>query len=322
MLPKTVRFNIRGNGSIQNFYSVIVVAVIVRPGCQSRKLQTMNMSIAEALLQSAQVLRKAGVPESRREAGSLLEHVIQKDRTFLLSHAEDQLSATQIDAFRNAIERRSMGEPLQYITGTQDFFGRSFKVSPAVLIPRPETELLVESALEFMDQDSFICDVGTGSGCIAITLLCERPGASGVAIDVSEAALEVAKENGAAMKVDDRIKFFVSDLFNLIPEGLAPFDLIVSNPPYVAGDVVAGLQKEVKDHEPHVALTPGPDGLSIIRRLIDEAPRYLRKDGLLLLEIGFDQGEAVRDLAAQSSFQLLDLRPDLQGIPRIVVLKN
>ncbi len=282
----------------------------------------MNISIAEALLQSSQVLRKAGVPESRREAASLLEHVIKKDRTFLISHAEDYLSPNEIDAFRNAIQRRSRGEPLQYIIGTQDFFGLTFKVSPAVLIPRPETELLVESALEFTNQDSIICDVGTGSGCIAITLLCERPGASGVAIDVSEAALEVAKENAAEMKVDDRLTFSVSDLFDQIPDGFAPFDLIVSNPPYVAGDVIAGLQREVKDYEPQVALTPGPDGLSIIRRLIVEAPSYLRKDGHMLLEIGFDQSEAVRELTEQSRFQLLDIRPDLQGIPRIVVLKN
>jgi release factor glutamine methyltransferase len=280
----------------------------------------MTFSIAEAILVASQILRKAGVPESRREAGSLLAHLIDKDRTFLISHAEDELSTEQFENFRESVERRANGEPLQYITGSQDFYGRKFCVSPDVLIPRPETELLVEAALEFMNDASVVCDVGTGSGCIAITLLCERSEARGVAVDISESALEIAKQNARDLRVFDRLSFVISDCFESLREGAA-FDLIVSNPPYVAGNVVPGLQREVKDHEPVIALSPGPDGLSIIRRLINEAPEFLRKDGYLLLEIGFDQGGAVREMIDKVVWQLIEIRPDLQGIPRIVVLK-
>jgi release factor glutamine methyltransferase len=281
----------------------------------------MELSIAEALFEATQILRTAGVPESRREAGSLLAHVIQKDRTFLISHAEEKLEPHTVHEFRDVVERRAAGEPLQYITGYQDFYGRSFRVTPDVLIPRPETELLVEAALGLMHGSRF-CDVGTGSGCIAVTLLCERPDSRAVGLDLSPAALAVARENAGAQRVDQRIEFLVSDCFDALPENTRPFDLIVSNPPYVAADVVAGLQREVKDHEPMVALTPGPDGLSIIRRLITQAPQFLQKDGHLLLEIGFDQGETVRELVEGSKFKLLETRPDLQGIPRIVILRR
>jgi release factor glutamine methyltransferase len=281
----------------------------------------MKLSIAEALFEATQVLRTAGVPESRRDAGSLLAHVIQKDRTFLISHAEDKLELHTVNEFRDVVERRAAGEPLQYITGHQDFYGRSFRVTPDVLIPRPETELLVEAALGLMNGSRF-CDVGTGSGCIAVTLLCEHPDSRAVGLDVSPTALAIAGENAGAHGVDQRIEFLVSDCFDALAENTPSFDLIVSNPPYVAAGVVAGLQREVKDHEPMVALTPGSDGLSIIRRLITEAPQFLQKDGHLLLEIGFDQGEAVSELVSNSEFHLVEIRPDLQGIPRIVVLRK
>jgi release factor glutamine methyltransferase len=283
----------------------------------------MTLSIADAILEASQILRKAGVPESRREAGSLLAHVIDKDRTFLLSHAEDQLDPEQFMSFRDSVERRALGEPLQYITGLQDFYGREFRVSPAVLIPRPETELLVAAGLEFIgESDGFICDIGTGSGCIAVTLLCERPNARGVAIDVSAPALQIARQNAIDQGVDDRLTFTLSDCFESLPKDTPYFDLIVSNPPYVAADVISGLQREVRDHEPKVALSPGPDGLSIVRRLIQEAPAFLRKDGYLILEIGFDQGEAVERLVNNNDWQLIDIRRDLQGIPRIVILRK
>ena len=281
----------------------------------------MGLSIAEALFEATQVLRTAGVPESRRDAGSLLAHVIQKDRTFLISHAEQKLEPHTVHEFRDVVERRAAGEPLQYITGQQDFYGRAFRVTPDVLIPRPETELLVEAALGLMNGSRF-CDVGTGSGCIAVTLLCESRDSQAVGLDVSPAAIAIAKENAGAQRVDQRIEFLLSDCFDALAENTVPFDLIVSNPPYVSADVVAGLQREVKDHEPMVALTPGPDGLSIIRRLITEAPQFLQKDGHLLLEIGFDQGEAVRELVEGSKFKLLEIHPDLQGIPRIVILRK
>lgn len=283
------------------------------------------MNIAKALLEASLILRKAGVPEERREAASLLSHAISKDRTFLISRAEYELSAEELENFRKGVERRAKGEPLQYITGQQDFYGRVFRVSPAVLIPRPETELLVEAALQVLsdsDTAASVCDVGTGSGCIAITLLCERTNLRAMALDISPEALELAKENAIEMGVNDRLTVVLSDCFSSLPDGVAPFELIVSNPPYVSAGVVTGLQREVRDHEPMVALSPGLDGLSIIRRLIDEAPRFLRSDGYLLLEIGFDQSAAVEHLVDRRTWHLIDIRPDLQGIPRIVILRK
>ena len=285
----------------------------------------MTFSIADAILQGAQVLRKAGVPDERREAGSLLAHVISKDRTFLISHAEDVLSGRELSDFRDRVERRAKGEPLQYITGSQDFFGLEFKVTPDVLIPRPETELLVESALELIgraDSVPLICDVGTGSGCIAVALLHEATVAHAIALDISEAAIRVAKANALRNSVDDRISFVVSDCFQSFFAGVKPFDVIVSNPPYVSDRAIQGLQREVRNYEPHLALSPGGDGLSIIRRLLNEAPDFLKPKGHLLIEIGFDQAQTIQRLIDSSRLKLLDIHPDLQGIPRIAALQK
>jgi release factor glutamine methyltransferase len=280
------------------------------------------MSIAEAIREATRVLNDAGVPEARREAGSLLSFILGKDRTFLISHAEDQLSDDFFRRFQGFVERRAGGEPLQYITGVQDFYGREFRITPDVLIPRPETELLVEAALELVDPEGLICDVGTGSGCIAVTLLCELQNARAVAVDKSAAALEVAKLNARNHRVLDRIEFAISDCFDALDPREHRFDIVVSNPPYVSAAMMAGLQREVRDHEPLVALSPGPDGLSVIRRLILEAPAFLKDEGHLVMEIGFDQGEAVRSLVDESVWRLCDIRPDLQSIPRIVVLRK
>lgn len=278
----------------------------------------MICSIAEVLREATRILEDAGVPEARREAGSLLSFFTGKDRTFLIAHAGDEVN--DVDQFRKLLERRAAGEPLQYITRTQDFFGREFRVTPDVLIPRPETELLVEAALEVSKTATLVCDVGTGSGCIAVTLLCELDHARAVALDKSPAALEVAKFNAQKLAVVDRAEFLVSDCFDSLDR--REFDLIVSNPPYVSASVLEGLQREVRDHEPLIALSPGPDGLSIIRRLIQDSPQFLKPNGHLLMEIGFDQGEAVQNLLDVTVWEVLEVRPDLQGIPRIVVLRK
>ena len=277
-------------------------------------------SVSEILREATQILDSAGVPEARREAGSLLSFILRKDRTFLISHAEDPIDDESLSSYREVVERRASGEPLQYITGVQDFFGREFRVTPDVLIPRPETELLVEAALEF--SGSSLCDVGTGSGCIAVTLLCELPEARAVAIDKSPAALEIAKLNARALAVAERATFVMSDCFDALDPSEFQFDLIASNPPYVAEAIVAGLQREVRDHEPMIALSPGPDGLSMIRRLLRDAPPFLKPSGHLIMEIGFDQGEAVQRLVNEKQWHLVGLRPDLQGIPRIVILRK
>lgn len=281
------------------------------------------MSIADAILNATEILRKAGVPEARREAGALLAHVLGRDRTFLISHAEDEIDDSTNFRFLELVNRRASGEPQQYITGTQNFFGREFKVNSSVLIPRPETELLVEAALKIMGEgNAFVCDVGTGSGCIAITILCERLNCRAVALDISAAALLVANENAVEHKVEDRVSFFESDCYASLPPDLPKFDLIVSNPPYVSAEAVTGLQREVRDHEPQVALTPGADSLSVIRKLLTQSPELLKQQGHLILEIGFDQAEKVTALIDKVVWSLIEILPDLQGIPRIVVLRK
>ena len=283
-------------------------------------------TIAEALREGATRLRVAGVREARREAGSLLAHAAGRDRTFLITHADEELDAERLSTFRALVVRRAAGEPLQYITGRQEFYGLEFDVNADVLIPRPETELLVEAALEILKETESpcVCDVGTGSGCVAVALLHARGDARAYALDISPAALRVAAANAARHGVAGRMTTLVSDCFDALDAGEhagVRFDLIASNPPYVAESDLEGLQREVREHEPRVALTPGGDGLNVIRRLINESPRYIKPRGHLLLEIGFDQHEAVRGLIDPHVWTLLDIRKDLQGIPRAVALR-
>ena len=286
----------------------------------------MPTSIAETILQGAHRLRKAGVPEAQREAGSLLGYVLGRDRSFILTHAEDAIAEEQAERFRECLERRAQGEPLQYITANQEFFGLDFEVTKDVLIPRPETELLIETALELLtpSADAFICDVGTGSGCIVITLMQQRKQARAVAFDISPAALAVARRNAVRHSVAERIDFVLSDCFAALNsrEPRPSFDLIVSNPPYVEEGAMAELQREVRDFEPRSALAAGADGLDIIRRLLLEAPSFLRTGGYFLLEIGFNQAAAVRELLDPKIWKLMDIHKDLQGIPRTVALQR
>ena len=284
-----------------------------------------HFSIARAIVEAAQILREAGVPEARREAASLLEHLMGRDRTFLITHAETALASSDVRRLRELVKRRAAGEPLQYITGHQEFYGLDFEVTPDVLIPRPETELLVETALGLLDeteQTSFICDVGTGSGCIPIAILHERLEAQAVGLDISLPALRVAARNAARHKVRERLSLTASDCFAALDPERARFSMIVSNPPYITEDALADVQREVRDHEPRAALTPGGDGLRIIRRLIRDAPRFLERSGYLLMEIGFDQHQAVGNLIDSKVWELLAIHKDLQGIPRVVVLKK
>jgi release factor glutamine methyltransferase len=287
----------------------------------------MPTSIAETILQGAHRLRKAGVPEARREAGSLLAYVLGRDRSFILTHAEDAIAEEQADRFREYLERRAQGEPLQYITANQEFFGLDFEVTKDVLIPRPETELLIETALKLFAEPAdapFICDVGTGSGCIVITLMQQLKQARAVAVDISPEALAVARRNAVRHSVAERIDFVLSDcLAALNSRKLRPsFDLIVSNPPYVEEGAMADLQREVRDFEPRSALAAGADGLTIIRRLLLEAANFLKAGGYFLFEIGFNQVAAVRELLDPKIWKLIDIHKDLQGIPRTVALQR
>ncbi|MGI8919846.1 MAG: peptide chain release factor N(5)-glutamine methyltransferase [Pyrinomonadaceae bacterium] len=284
----------------------------------------MTITIAEAIREGAQIFHDAGLTEARREAGGLLQHVIGRDRTFVLAHPEQQLSQVQLQTFRELLKRRAAGEPLQYLTAHQSFYGLEFEVAPAVLIPRPETELLVELALEMIQSTGApsICDVGTGSGCIAITLLHERKDAHAVAIDISAAAIEIAKRNALRQQVENRLTFVHANCFSSLSPAEFSFDLIVSNPPYLAENDFAGLQREVSDHEPLEALAGGPDGLDVVRRVLRESDAFLKPGGHLLIEIGFNQAAAVESFLEKQEWLPKGIRPDLQGIPRVVVLQK
>ena len=287
-----------------------------------------TFSVAEAMREAADALRRSGVPEARREAMSLLAHAITRSQTFLLTHPEHPLEEEEVRRFRLLFERRAAGEPLQYITGRQEFFGLEFEVTPDVLIPRPETELLVETALELLDQAEesadapLLCDVGTGSGCISVAILHERRRARAVGVDISVAALRVAARNAVRHGVRERLCLVASDCLAALDALGARFTMIVSNPPYVGEGAIEGLQREVRSFEPRVALTPGPDGLRIIRQLLEDAPGFLVAGGHLLLEIGFDQHAAVHALVDRRVWRLLDIHRDLQGIPRTVALRK
>ncbi|MGH9899896.1 MAG: peptide chain release factor N(5)-glutamine methyltransferase [Pyrinomonadaceae bacterium] len=265
----------------------------------------------------------------RLDADVLLEYVLNVDRTYVLTHNEKQISNPDFERYMALVRRRKDGEPLQYLTGRQEFWGLEFKVTPDVLIPRPETELIIELALNILRphfERPFICDIGTGSGCIAIALLYEMAGATAVGVDISEKALSVAVTNARRHGVADRFTVLPSDIYNSfsIDEtgGIDnPFTIVVSNPPYIPEDEIPTLQTEVRDHEPFVALTSGGDGLSIIRRLLKESPRYLMSNGYLIFEIGFDQSETVHHLIDQNVWKVVDLALDLQAIPRVFVLQ-
>jgi release factor glutamine methyltransferase len=284
-----------------------------------------NFSIADLIAEAARILSKAGVPEARRQAMSLIEHVTARDRTFIITHPSTPLASPDVRRLRELVEHRAAGVPLQYLTGHQEFYGLDFEVTPDVLIPRPETELLVETALELLGEASkptLVCDVGTGSGCIPVALLHELPTTRAVGLDISANALRVAARNAARHNVRERLTLIASDCFAALDSHRARFTMVVSNPPYIVEDALADLQREVRDHEPRVALTPGGDGLRIIKHLIAEAPRFLERGGHLLMEIGFDQHEAVRQLIGRQVWQLLDIHKDLQGIPRVVALRK
>ncbi len=284
-----------------------------------------DFSIAQALVEATQLLRRAGLAEARRDAATLLAHLIGRDQTYLITHAERDLAGTDVTRYRAFIERRATGEPLQYITGHQEFFNLDFKVTNAVLIPRPETELLVETALELLKSSGptpVICDAGTGTGCIIISLLHERPDARGVGLDISPLALAVAAHNAARHQIETRLSLLASDCFSALDGARAQFSLIAANPPYVTEHDYNSLQREVREHEPRLALTPGGDGLGVIRRLLRDAPQFLLPGGHFLMEIGFDQHEAVREMIDREVWTLLDIHKDLQGIPRTVALRK
>jgi release factor glutamine methyltransferase len=275
-------------------------------------------NIAETLRKATEILRDGGISAPRREAASLLAFTLEKDKTFLLAHDDYELSGEEQTKFQEFTNRRASREPFQYITGCQEFYGLDFTVTPDVLIPRPETELIVENAIEIMSEikKPRFCEVGTGSGCISISVLHEVKTAEAIGLDISAKALEITRVNAAKHGVADRLQLKISDVF----DGGADekFHLIVSNPPYIPLENYAALQSEVRDYEPQIALTDGGNGISIIRKIIKESPGFLKPGGFLLLEIGCDQAQKVSAMFDMKKWRELVLLPDLQGIPRTV----
>ncbi|MCC6326914.1 MAG: peptide chain release factor N(5)-glutamine methyltransferase [Acidobacteria bacterium] len=275
-------------------------------------------SIASLLEAGSEVLRNAGIPDPRREASSLMEHAIGRRRAFILAHPEHVPGADEKSSYREFIRRRSDREPFHYITGVKEFFGLEFSVSPAVLIPRPETEILVERAILRLSgrEKPRFCEVGVGSGCISIALLANLPAAEAVGLEISPDAIRMARTNSIEHGVASRLDLRESNVFEALGHG-EKFDVIVSNPPYVPAADLGGLQPEVRDFEPHQALTDQMDGMSIIQRLIHEAPAFLNREGTLMFEFGFAQGEQVRGTFSPEIWTELTFQDDLQGIPRI-----
>ena len=283
----------------------------------------MNGSISKILGEAADTLQNAGISEPRREAASLLMHALNVDRAFIIAHPERALSEDDDHRFRECVRRRASREPLQYITGVQEFFSLEFAVTPDVLIPRPETELVVEAALDVLKsaQMPLIADVGTGSGCIAISLLHEITNARGVGVDISRNALSVACRNAERHGVHKRFDLVQAEGLSAFPREPI-FSAIVSNPPYIPAKEIDTLQPEVRDYEPLSALVAGDDGLSHIRILVREAAHYLQTGGYFIFEIGFDQSERVQALVDRTTWDLVDVENDLQKIPRAFVLRK
>ena len=282
----------------------------------------MAASIGTVLNEAARKLDASGISEPRLDAGVLMTHVIERDRAFIITHTDDPITEQQLKQFEEFVSRRAQGEPLQYITGHQEFFKLDFEVTPDVLIPRPETELIVEAVLDLFQTDTqfTFSDVGTGSGCLAISILNEFPQARGIAIDTSEHALQVAQLNAERHHLANRLRLVQSDLFAAMYVN-DTFDLIVSNPPYVSDAEMDWLQREVQ-REPRTALVAGPDGLSVIRRLLADAPNHLNQDGYLIFEFGINQERAILELVDRGIWKLIEVRNDLQQIPRTMVLQK
>ncbi len=279
---------------------------------------------ADAIVSGAQPL--AASPEraanARRDTELLLRFVLECRREELLANPLREITAEQSERFNRLVDERVAGRPIQYIVGTQQFWGLELSVSPDVLIPRPETEHLVESALDslWLNRAFSVVDVGTGSGAIAIAIAKERPLAQVLALDISAAALAIARANAERHNVADRIEFREADLLSGVDA--ASCEMIVSNPPYVAESERASLAVEVREHEPAVALFSGATGYEVYERLLPQAMRALKPQGWLLIEIGYGQQATIRDMLEQNRYSAIRFVADLQGIPRVAIAQK
>lgn len=273
------------------------------------------MTYAEVYESGVKELERAEIEEARLDARLLLEYVCHTTRQDLLAHGERVVTEEEGRQYDGLIVKRALHIPLQYLTGVQEFMGLEFQVNENVLVPRQDTEVLVEEAMRFLHDGMRILDMCTGSGCILLSLLHYSNDCEGVGADISESALAVAKQNAERIGVSEAVRFVRSDLFSDV-EG--KFDMIISNPPYIRTDVIPTLMEEVREHEPMEALDGGDDGLFFYRRIIEEAPAYLNGGGQLFFEIGYDQADAVMILLASAGFKDIALVQDFAGNDRVV----
>ncbi|HXB54029.1 MAG TPA: peptide chain release factor N(5)-glutamine methyltransferase [Vicinamibacteria bacterium] len=282
------------------------------------------MNVAQALERAASHLKDAGIESARPDAELLLRHVLGWDRATLYAEAGALVPPSEEGAFFSLVQKRAERRPLQHLTGRQAFWGREFLVGPDVLIPRPETEILVEAALGWLRGvgNPLVVDVGTGSGCIALSLAAERPDAEVHATDISGPALAVARENARRLGLAERVRFHEGDLLQPVPQLEGRLHLVASNPPYVDPLEAPRLAPEVRDHEPAVALFPGADAYALYRRLAPASARMLRRGGSLLLEIGQGMESEVVRLLAEAGLRVARVIPDLAGIPRTIVAER
>jgi release factor glutamine methyltransferase len=293
------------------------------------------MDARTALITGIARLRDADVASFTLAAELLLLHVVGRDRTWLYAHPEDEISAEQEERFLSLVARRSAGEPTQYLTGKQEFWGLEFEVTPDVLIPRPETEHVIEIALDRLalreiragrkqtlsGEGLRIADVGTGSGCIVVALAKDLPGAQILATDISSAALNVARRNATRLGFGDRIEFIESNLLDKISP-TPRFHLIVSNPPYIGCNEAPTLAREVRDHEPATALFGGEQGYELYADLITQSADHLGPGGICVLELGHDSLPAVRPLFETPDWTHVGVTNDLAGIPRVIAAER
>lgn len=272
------------------------------------------MTFREAICFGEEKLNNAGIEDAKHDAWLLLTFICKIDRTFYYVHMDEEMSVEQVTEYESVLNKRAEHVPLQYITGEQEFMGIPFRVNDAVLIPRQDTETLVEESLKVIRPGMKVLDMCTGSGCILISILKNIVDVEGYGYDISKQAINVAKENAKLNHVN--ATFERSDLFEDVSD---IFDVIVSNPPYIPTDVISGLMPEVAMYEPMQALDGKEDGLHFYRRIIADALKYLKPDGKLLFEIGHDQGESVPRLMKDAGFKDVRVIKDLAGNDRVVI---